>query len=160
MNQRLTIVGACIVRGTRHAGDHWEQVSADHAEEFPTIRECVPGTFNVRMASSPTYEPPDDARYRCQARMRGRSVGRYQDGNHISPRARVVAINGTQLEAWLYRGGNAPAILELVSRHWLAEALRVKDGAKVTVEIEELPEGAAGMPAPPPSRPGGTVGTA
>jgi len=38
--------------------------------------------------------------------------------------------------------------------------LGVGDGDQVTVDIEELPEGTTGMPAPPPSRPGRPVTTA
>jgi CTP-dependent riboflavin kinase len=91
------------------------------------------------------------------AMARGRSVKRYEDGNYVSPCARVIEINGKAVEAWIYRGGHRDRpILELVSRNGLAERLSVRDGDAVTILIREVPEGTPGMPGPPPARPGRT----
>jgi len=82
---------------------NWAQVSADHRDEFASMGRCAKGSFNVLLDAP--YLPPEEDRYREMARERGKSVGRYEDGNYISPRARVVGINGKAMVAWIYRGG-------------------------------------------------------
>jgi hypothetical protein len=89
------------------------------------------------------------------ARERGKLVGRYGDGNHLSPTARVVSINGVPIVAWIYRGGHSvDRTLELISRVEIAKLLNLEDGAEVKVVIEETAEGSPGMPRRPPSEPG------
>jgi hypothetical protein len=79
----------------------------------------------------------------------------YGDGNHLSPRAKIVAINGKAVDAWFYRGGhqNLP-VLELISEHKLATLLDVGDGGAITATVIEVEEGEVGMPGPPPPTPG------
>lgn len=157
MNKTITVKG--IYRsGTGHASTNWNQVCADHEEEFPLIRECVAGTFNIAMAKTSEYIPPDDSIYRTRAKKRGESVKRYEHGNHLAPCAKVVEINGQKVEAWLYRGGNpAPYTLELISRQRLAEHLNIQNGDELTVVIKEVEEGAIDMPKSPPNTPGKTI---
>ena len=110
------------------------------------------------MAGSPEYFPPDDLEYRKRAKKRGEPVKRYEHGNHLSPRARVIEINGQEIAAWIYRGGNPERhILELVSAQRLAEHLSIQNGDKLTVVIMEVEEGTIGMPMPPSNMPGKTV---
>jgi hypothetical protein len=114
---------------------------------------CAKGTFNVELVVA--YVPPDEAKYRLMACKRGTSVGRYQDGNHISPRSRVVSINDQPVTAWIYRGGHrAKPILELLSKKELAPFLGAKPGDELRLEIEEVAEGSLDMPKAPPANPG------
>ncbi len=160
MGRQVIVNGTYCQHGSRHASTHWEQVCADHEEEFPQIRECIPGTFNMVLADDSLYSPPNESKYRCMAQERGRAVNRYEDGNHLSPCSKVIEINNKSVLAWIYRGGHRNArILELVSRDPLAEYLNIKDGAEITAVIAEVPEGSPDMPAPPPPRPGKTVET-
>jgi hypothetical protein len=68
---------------SRHVSSHWEEICAKHEEEFSEIRQCYPGTFNVVLSEQ--YLPPNEAVLRQKAKARGLSVGRYVDGNHLSP---------------------------------------------------------------------------
>jgi hypothetical protein len=132
--------------------------AAAHEEEFPTIHECHPGTFNIILRAGERYTPPGESAYIDRAKARGRTVGRYEDGNHLSPLARVVEINGKPVEAWIYHGGhNAGAVIELISRVPLAATIGLQDQDIVTLLIDEVVEGSPGMPAPPPQSPGRTV---
>jgi hypothetical protein len=150
------VCGTYVHYESRHVSSRWAQICADHEEEFPEIRQCFPGTFNI--ALSEQYLPPNEAVLRKQAKMRGQSVGRYVDGNHVSPHAKVVEINGKPVEAWIYRGGHlSRPVLELLSRLNLAEHLQLADGAVVNLSIFEYPDGIAGMPGPPPETPGKLV---
>ncbi len=117
VQQRVTVMGT-YSRGYGYASNHWEQICAEHEEEFPQIRQCHPGTFNVRMEAP--YKPPGEDEYRRMARERGQTTGRYADGNHLSPRAKVIEINGKPVEAWIYRGGHDNTSLELLSACQLA----------------------------------------
>jgi hypothetical protein len=111
------------------------------------------------MINGTSYAPPDDSQYRRRAMRRGRPVRRYEDGNHLSPRAKVIEMNGKPVEAWIYRGGHRKRpVLELVSDRRLAEYLTLNDGDAVTALIIEVPDGTPGMPGPPPPTPGKTVG--
>jgi hypothetical protein len=114
---------------------------------------CAKGTFNVGL--DVPYNPPGENKYRLMAVERGKAVGRYQDGNHISPCARVVSINGQPVTAWIYRGGHRDhPVLELLSKRELAPFLGVKPGDELRLEIEELDEGSQDMPKAPPATPG------
>ncbi|MBN1550395.1 hypothetical protein JW979_02950 [bacterium] len=149
-------------RGKRFVKEHWQQVCND-CQEFPQIRECCPGTFNIRLTSG-DYKPPGDEKFREMARKRGKSVKRYEHGNHVSPTARVTEINGIEVVVWIYRGGHFRnkmpdnSILELLSIEKLSDLLSLKNGDPVYVDIEEVSEGTTGMPTSPPARPGVTVG--
>ena len=86
------------------------------------------------------------------------AVGRYEHGNYLSPCAKVVEINGREVEAWLYRGGNPKAYtLELISRQKLNELLNIQNGDDLNVVIMEVEEGTIDMPKSPPNTPGKTV---
>jgi len=138
-----------------HVTKFWEQICADHEEEFPKIHQCEPGTFNVLVSDQPPYLPPDDEKYRAMARERGRRSNWYADGNHISPRAKVVAINNKEVEAWIYRGGHTDKpVLELLSPVKLSEKALLRHGDAVALLIDEPSEGSPGMPCPPPAKPG------
>lgn len=159
VNKRITVGGTYSRNATRHVSSHWDQVCADHEEEFPAIRECYPGTFNVVLHAGERYTPPGESAYRDRAKARGRPVGRYEHGNHMSPRARVVEMNGKPVEAWIYRGGHpAGAVIELISFVPLASTVGLQDQDIVTLLIDEVAEGTSGMPACPPQTPGATVG--
>jgi CTP-dependent riboflavin kinase len=155
MTTNIRITGT-YSSGTQHSSSHWAQVCADHEDEFPLICECAEGTFNVCMTGD-VYVPPNDEDYRLLAKERGRTVGRYEDGNHLSPRAKVVQINGKHVEAWIYRGGHNKSVLELVSRKKLVELLNLTDGEQITVVVMEISEEKPDMPKPPPKLPGKTV---
>jgi hypothetical protein len=158
MEQSITVNGKYCHQESRHVSTHWEQVCADHEDEFPEIRQCSPGTFNVLITDTLAYVPPGEAEYRSRATERGRSVKRYEDGNHLSPRAKMIEINKKPVEAWLYRGGHrSRPVLELVSRCRLVEHFSVRDGDALTLRLIEVPEGTAGMPSRPPSSPGKTI---
>ncbi|MGO9014033.1 MAG: hypothetical protein ACLQF0_03545 [Dissulfurispiraceae bacterium] len=159
MDETRTLKG--IYRtGTQHTSTNWDQLCADHEAEFPLIYKCALGTFNVLMTDLPEYIPPGDAECRKRAIKRGESVKRYEHGNHIAPRAKVIKINEKYVEAWIYRGGNpVPNTLELISFHKLAEYLNVQNDDKLTVVIEEVDEGTIGMPEAPPDKPGKTITT-
>ena len=156
MEKRVTLTGTYSHRESRHVSSNWAQICADHEEEFPEIRACHPGTFNVVLANS--YRPPDDDALRQKARARGLSVRRYVDGNHVSPTAKVVEINGKPVDAWIYRGGHGGRpVVELLSRLALADYLRLSDGSSVSLIIVEHPESQEGMPGMPPTSPGRSV---
>ena len=158
MKQKVVVQGVYSHRGSRHVSEKWQQVCADHEDEFPAIRNCCPGTFNVVVPADARYTPPGDSLYRSMAKERGRTVNRYEDENHISPRAKVVAINGVALEAWIYRGGHGcQPILELLSRQNLAKTLSLQNEDQITLVIEEVQEGTQGMPGPPGKSPGKTI---
>jgi CTP-dependent riboflavin kinase len=156
MERRVTISGK-YCPGYGYVSTKWEQICAEHEEEFPKIRECHPGTFNVVMDSP--YTPPGEAEYRRRARERGQSEGRYGDGNHLSPSAKVIEMNGKTVEAWIYRGGHGDRpLLEVVSSCRLVEQFSLGPGDAVTAGIVEFSEeGGPGMPGPPPPSPGKNV---
>lgn len=155
MERRVTITGT-YCRGNGYVSAKWEQICRDHEEEFPQIRRCHAGTFNIRLAAA--YMPPGEEEYRQRARKRGQPVGRYADGNHLSPRAKVVTMNGKPAEAWIYRGGHPVTSLELVSACALADYFSLHDGDTITATIVEFPvESAPDMPGAPPTNPGRTV---
>jgi hypothetical protein len=157
MGKCIEVKGRYRQQNSRHVSSTWSQICAEHEEEFSTIRSCHPGTFNVAVVGAAGYAPPGDKEYRTKAKERGKSVERYIDGNHLSPRAKVIEINGKQVEAWIYRGGHPNSVLELISLDRLADTVCVKDGDTVSLAILEFPlDYAQGMPAPPPSQPGGT----
>ena len=114
----------------------WESLSEGHSHEFPKIKECCPGTFNVCIENLPNEMPPDDEKYR--------TLG---GGTYISSRVRVVKMNGKEVIAWLYRGGHeGKPIWELLSEKNLKELLGVEHGADITLTIEICEEGTEGMP--------------
>lgn len=158
MCKTKTINGSYRADNTKKVSTDWEQICADHEEEFPMIYKCTEGTFNIITDTDENYEPPDDAQYRVQAKKRGSSVKRYEHGNHISPRAKVTAINGIPVEAWIYRGGNPePHTLELLSCEKLADVLNVKNEDKLKIVIMEVDDGACWLPKSPSSTPGRTI---
>lgn len=119
----------------------WDSLSAGHVHEFPQIEACVRGTFNVEVP----YTPPNDEKYRRMAKELYRD-----DGNHISPCARITHINDRAITCWIYRGGHGGEnILELLSEHRLSDRLNLKSGNSVTITIEEVDEGTENMPSAP-----------
>src|SRR5258706_12844816 len=94
MVRRVEVEGRYRQQHSRHVSSRWPQIRAGHEEEFRAIRKFHPGTFNVILICPDAYEPPGETEYRTKARERGRSVGRSIDGNHLSPRAKVVEVNG------------------------------------------------------------------
>lgn len=119
----------------------WESLSDGHAHEFPQIKLCAPGTFNVKVS----YTPPNDEKYRKMSKELNRN-----DGNHISPCARITQINDQEITCWIYRGGHCMEdILELLSEQRLAEYLNLCLGDPVAITIEEIEEGTANMPSAP-----------
>jgi CTP-dependent riboflavin kinase len=147
--QRRIVLKGTYVSGCGYASPNWARIRSDHEEEFPKIRLCRPGTFNVWVDTP--YRPPSEDEYRRRARQRGQRDGRYADGNHLSPLAKVVEINRKPAEAWIYRGGHGDEFLELVSADQLAHchALRLGDEVAMVI-VEFLEEGGPGMPAAPP----------
>ena len=156
MNEKVIVRGK-KTRGTRSSTRNWSQICADHVEEFPLIQEMECGTFNVALEVGCNYRPPDDTKYEQMARNRGCSVDRYGDGNHISPRAKVIEINEQSFEAWIYRGHNQARVLELIAYKRISETFNISDGDIVLLKIEHFPEGTPGMPDPPPNLPGKTL---
>lgn len=149
----IRVHGVYIGHASGYSSSHWNQICADHELEFPRIHQCHSGTLNVELAER--YEPPDQERYKGMARARGAALGWYEDGNHISPSAKVIEINGKAIEAWIYCGGhNEKPVLELVSEIRIAHRLSLNDRGEVTLLIREVPEGSEGMPSPPPRVPG------
>lgn len=131
--------------GHRTVSRIWADLSAGHVQEFPRIQQCYPGTFNVQTVQE--YLPPVDEKFRAAACALGR-----EDGNHISPCARVIGINGRPITCWFYRGGHAGEnILELLSERPLASLLGVRPGDSIVLEVEEVAEGTEGMPLSPRS---------
>jgi hypothetical protein len=131
--------------GHRTVSRIWAELTAGHVQEFPRIQQCHPGTFNVQTVRE--YFPPEDEKFRADARALGR-----EDGNHIAPCARVTRINGRTITCWFYRGGHAGEnILELLSEQPLASLLGVRPGDSIVLEVEEVAEGTEGMPLPPRS---------
>ena len=132
-----------------HASTTWPVICSEHTQEFPRIERCVPGTFNVELDGE--YRPPEDQRWRKSEKKRGAPIGRYIDGNHLSPTARIIKMNGRTCEAWIYRGGHPNTFLELISEANLSELLKLKHGDRVILTVEEMSEGTCGMPLPPPA---------
>ena len=155
MNEKVIIRGK-KTRGTISSTRNWFQICADHVEEFPLIMQMHKGTFNIALEQGCNYRPPGDSKYEQMAKDRGSSVNRYGDGNHISPRAKVIAINERSFEAWIYRGHNKARVLELIAYKRISETFSISDGDTVLLTIEHLPEGTPGMPDPPPNLPGKT----
>jgi hypothetical protein len=124
----------------------WDCLSAGHIHEFPQIETCDRGTFNVEVP----YTPPNDEKYRKMAKEL--QLPR-DDGNHISPCARITHINGHAITCRIYRGGHGGEnILELLSECRLAGHLGLKPGDGVTITIEEVDEGTENMPSAPFNR--------
>jgi len=144
-------------KGTESSTRNWPQICADHVEEFSQIMEMHEGTFNVALEQNCTYRPPRDDDYLKMAKVRGIPVRRYGDGNHISPRAKVIEINGIPIEAWIYRGGHGPRVLELISRENISTSFGISDGDTVHLKIEHFTEGTSKMPGPPLASPGQTI---
>jgi hypothetical protein len=92
MTTRVTVSGIYCNRASRHVSSTWPLICAEHEEEFPEIHSCYRGTFNITLTEA--YSPPNEFVLRQKAKERGRSVNRYVDGNHVSPYAKVVDING------------------------------------------------------------------
>jgi hypothetical protein len=89
-----------------HTWDMWEQICQDHEEEFPAIRHCKRGTFNVKILSPESWYLPEDQALTALATRRGRGdPKRYKDGNYVSPLAMVTQINDAGITAWFW---NAP----------------------------------------------------
>jgi len=157
-SERYRIRGIYVSKSTRHVSKHWAQVCKDHEMEFPQINYCTPGTFNVRITQEEIYVPPGDEDYRKKAKERGRTVGRYQHGNYLSPRSKVVEINNKPVEAWIYCGGNPDnRVIELISQKKLSEYLGIENEDTISILVEHVPEETADMPLPPPDTPGETV---
>ena len=141
--------------GSGYSSSNWEQICADHEMEFPCIRQCFPGTLNVELPE--IYEPPEQERYKRMAKERGANQQPpwYINGNHVSPRAKVIEINGKAFEAWIYCGGHhRKPVLELISKSKIAQELSLKDHDQVMLLVAEVAEGSCGMPAPPLCFPG------
>jgi hypothetical protein len=155
MIDRVEIKGRYVVRPNADTAAHWRQICNEHSEEFSRISTCHPGTFNLILTQPKEYAPPGDLQYRIKAKERGKAVGRYVYGNHLSPRARVIQINGKDVEAWIYRGGHPDSVLELISPDHLAAKLGVKSGDALSLVILEYAlDGMTGIPVLPPRRPG------
>lgn len=128
-------------KGDRTVSTCWDSLSGGHAHEFPQIKLCVKGTFNVKVS----YTPPNDEKYRKMAKQLNR-----EDGNHISPCAKITQINNQPINCWIYRGGHVNEdILELLSEKKLSEYLNLKLGDDVAITIEEVEEGTVNMPSAP-----------
>ena len=150
--------GVYIKDATKSVSQHWDQICADFEMEFPQIRECCPGTFNIEIKEPLNYVLPDEEVYREMAKARGLLVGRYEDGNHLSPRVKVIQMNSECIEAWIYRGGHRHRpIIELIAKRKLADCLGDKDHSQIDLWVMEVPAGTPGMPAPPPIMPGKTI---
>ncbi len=131
--QRRVIL-KCVYRGkaTGHVSTHWATICDHHESELPGIRNFIPGSFNLILQEPRTYVPPNDHKFREEARHRGQ-----REGNHISPLAKVIELNGRPVEAWLYRGGHPDDSVELLSKIRLKDFLGVLEGTEVIVSIEE-----------------------
>jgi CTP-dependent riboflavin kinase len=135
--QEHKILKGKYTRGFKYAATNWEQICRDHETEFRQIRGCHPGTFNITLEA--VYTPPGEDRYRTPERR-----------NYISPCAKIVEINGKQIDAWIYRGGHNDTNLELLAAFKLADELCLAEGDKVTlIVVEYHSEGESGMPSPP-----------
>jgi hypothetical protein len=154
MEQYVTVTGRYF-RGFSWASSHWDDICAEHCEEFPRIAACYPGTLNLILPDDAGYVPPGEALYRKMAKKRGKGVNTYEDGNYLSPLAKVVELNGVAVEAWIYRGGHPENVLEMLALYPLVMRLALRPGDRVTARIVEFSvEGSAGMPSAPPSQPG------
>jgi len=130
----------CYIKGDGTVNKIWPSLSEGHAKEFPEIRTCCHGTFNVKLNNLPQNMPPDEEKYRSLT----------QGKPYISPRIRVVRINGKDVVAWLYRGGHeGKPIWELLAKEKLKEFLGVQYGDHITLTVEVCEEGSEGMPKPP-----------
>lgn len=135
MERQLALTGR-YVRGFGFASTHWEQICADHQMQFPRIGQCYPGTLNITLDDGSAYAPPEEDKYRPT--------------NYISPRAKVIEINGIALDAWIYRGGHGNEVLELISAGKLSEQISLRIGDPVVIKIVEFSEeGEGDMPKPP-----------
>lgn len=157
-NSREPEVRGQKVSGFGSSSRQWSLICSDHVEEFPMITEMHAGTFNVKLDRNCPYRPPDDSKYIKMAKERGVALGRgYGAGNHISPRAKVIEINGHHIEAWIYRGHNSAHVLELITGINISESFRISDGDTIHLKIEHFPEGTSKMPGPPLASPGQTI---
>ena len=128
----ITLLCSYREHATVHVSSNWTTICQHHETELPDIRVFEPGSFNLTLRKPLTYVPPCDREFKAAARGRGQD-----GGNHISPLAKVICLNGNSVEAWLYRGGHPNNSLELFSKIRLKEFLRVSAGAEVIVIIEE-----------------------
>lgn len=127
---------------------NWDGIVATHKDEFPSIQQCFPGTFNVWITEPENYLPPDENRYRS---LSTKFWGR-EKGHHISPVTIVSKINTVDVNCWIYRGGHeGQPVLELLSEEPLAAKLGIKPDGFVVLELTIVPEGTLGMPAVPGS---------
>ena len=155
VKERYQLAG-CYVRGLRHTHkkDVWEQICEKHEEEFPEIRRCAPGTFNVRVTSPAGWHLPLDDQFRALAKRRGHGPKyRYYDGNYVSPLVLAVNINGRQVEAWFYAGSQnhrREGIVELISKDKIVKLLGLVHMDPVQLVVTEFWIPCGGMPAPPP----------
>jgi hypothetical protein len=118
--------------GHGYVHQNWPTICSHHEGELPHIRQFAVGTFNLLLLEPTIYTPPHDREFKEAAKQRGQ-IG----GNHISPLAKVIELNGKAIEAWFYRGGHQDCTIELLSRDTLKEFLGVKSGAEVLVTVEE-----------------------
>jgi CTP-dependent riboflavin kinase len=135
MPAKIVLKCTYVEHATGHVGGNWSTICSHHEHELPEIRQFEAGSFNLKLRDPRTYVPPRDREFKEEARQRGQS-----GGNHISPLAKAVEVNGKVIEAWLYRGGHPDDTIELLSKIGLKKLLDIAHGAEVVVTIEENEE--------------------
>ena len=132
MSRQITLRCEYREHATRHVSSNWATICDHHDGELPAIREFAPGSFNLTLLDPRKYVPPRDRELKDESRRRGQS-----GGNHISKFAKIVALDGKPVEAWIYRGGHPDNSIELLSKVRLRDFLGASNGVIVLVTIEE-----------------------
>jgi hypothetical protein len=137
--------------------ENWPRMVLAHQDELPDISDFVPGTFNVLLANSAQWVPPDDVQHRLRSRAKGIRLNRDVRvggdflffGNYIHPSIRVVEINGIAVDGLVYYAGCAKGFtesgvplpvgrprIEIISKTKLRDLLGMQDtGASYPVKV-------------------------
>jgi len=117
----------CYVSGWQSASSNWiEDIVANQKDEFPMISEMYKGTFNIRLIDPVEYVPADIPLMRAK---KNRSC--------ISKIAKIITINGSPIEAFIYNGGWASDTIELISTINISQSLGLSLEDTVTIEVQE-----------------------
>jgi len=115
------------VSGWQSASTNWDiDVRINQKNPFPEIDKMFRGTFNVRLIDPPRYVPADIPQIRAK-----------KDVSCISKIAKVININESPIEAFIYNGGWPPDTIELLSAVNISESLNLRVGDYVCITIQE-----------------------
>jgi hypothetical protein len=116
------------VSGWQSASENWElDVCANQKDAFPEIDQMFRGTFNVRLIDPPRYVPVDIPQIRAK-----------KDASCISKIAKVIKINESPIEAFIYDGGWPADTIELLSAANISEMLDISPEDSVTLVVQEF----------------------